>query len=427
MHKEIPNPPEKVMDAVYDRRVSSLFTTSLILIFVGIIFFAALINDGSELAILSIIVFGLVGAMKLWTQISHFSVRYSTLIDKKRLFAGDHLALNVSVENGKFLPVGLLVDFSANKILRWFSSDTLLKAEDTLLWKQRALFHWKLYAKSRGVHNIGPLRIAPGDLFGFFAKEIKNEETIQVIVYPRLVPVKSFSIPKRDFFGVPGGKHPVHDPVYILGTADYHYSRPAKYIHWKASARHCRLQEKIFESTEQEKILLVVDVDQFVSNSAEEAFERTLEVAASMTVHIKRRGSAVGFATNGVMFGKGASPVVPISRTSAQVTSILEAMARLKMELREPFVDFLRHAVRLPAGTTCVYFTYKEDSAARVVMGHFKRRKTPVIFYTYEDILALRGDLTSGDTVSNIGVNAIDIKANTIDIGTNTINSRANT
>jgi uncharacterized protein (DUF58 family) len=390
MHKEIPlNSSVSAMDTVYDRRASSLFTTSLILFFVGIVFFAALLNDGRDLAILSIIVFGLVGAMKLWAQISRFKIRYSELIDKKRLFAGDQLSLNVTMENGKFLPVGVMVDFSGNKISRSFYSETELKAEDTLLWNQRGIFHWRLQAKSRGVHDIGPIRIAAGDLFGFFVKEIKNENTIQVIVYPRLVPLKPFSIPKRDFFGVPGGKHPVQDPVYILGTADYHYSRPAKYIHWKASARHCRLQEKIFESTEQEKVILIVDVEQFANNSAEEAFEQTLEVAASMAVHLKRHGSAVGFAANGVMTGKDASPVVPISRSSAQVTSVLEAMARLKMETREPLIDFLRHGIRVPAGTTCVYFAYKEDPAVLAVAGHFRRRKTPVVFYTYEDILAL--------------------------------------
>jgi ABC-type proline/glycine betaine transport system permease subunit len=70
MHKEIPlNSSVSAMDTVYDRRASSLFTTSLILFFVGIVFFAALLNDGRDLAILSIIVFGLVGAMKLWAQI----------------------------------------------------------------------------------------------------------------------------------------------------------------------------------------------------------------------------------------------------------------------------------------------------------------------------------------------------------------------
>ncbi|MBN2402657.1 MAG: DUF58 domain-containing protein [Spirochaetes bacterium] len=380
------------MDTVYDRRVSSLYTTLILLIIIAIIFFAALLNDGSELAVLSIIIFGLTGSMKLWTHISRFKIRSSILIDRKRLFAGDQLSLMISVENGKFLPVGVQLDVTASRILHWFSGNAELKAEDTLLWNQRALFHWKLQAKARGAYSIGPLRMATGDLFGFFQKEIKNGESVQVIVYPRLVPLKPFSIPKRDFFGVPGGKHPVHDPVYILGTADYHYSRPAKYIHWKASARHCRLQEKIFDSTEQEKIFIILDVEQFAENKAAEAFEKTLEVAASMAVHLRRRGSAVGFAANGILTGAEASRIVPVSRTSAQLSSILEAMARLKMERCEPLIDFLRRTVRVPSGTTCVLFVYRSDAGTNSVMGHLKRRNAPALLYTYENILVLRGD-----------------------------------
>ncbi len=356
--------------------------------------FAALLNGNRELAVLSAIALSLAGGMKLWTQASGFRIRYSVLIDRKRLFAGDHLSFNISIENKKFLPVGIAVDFSGNAVSDFFFCSKELKGDDTLLWNQKANFHWSLQAKSRGVHEIGPINFASGDLFGFFIKKIISEEAIRVIVYPRLVPLNPFNIPRRDFFGVPGGKHPVHDPVYILGTSDYHYSRPSKYIHWKASARHCRLQEKIFESTEQEKVMLVVDVEEFVKESAAEAFEITLEAAASMAVHLKRRGSAVGFAANGAMTGNGFSPVVPVSRTSAQVSAILEAMARLKMNMAEPVIEFLRHTVRVPAGTTCVYFTYNKNSGAAAVCGYFRRRKAPVVVYAFEDILALRGENT---------------------------------
>jgi uncharacterized protein (DUF58 family) len=388
------------MNAFYDRRASTLFTTLFILIIVIIVFFAALLNENRELEVLSVIVLSLAGGMKLWTQVSGFRVRASSFIDRKRLFAGDHLSLNISTENGKFLPVTISVDFSGNAVSSLFFCDKELKGDDTLLWNQRADFHWNLQAKSRGVHNIGPINIASGDLFGFFIKSKSSKETIQIIVYPRLVPLKPFNIPRRDFFGVPGGKHPVQDPVCILGTSDYHYSRPAKFIHWKASARHCRLQEKIFESTEQEKVMLVVDVEQFVKESAAEAFDLTLEAAASMAVHLKRRGSAVGFAANGVMTGKDISPVVPISRSSAQISSILEAMARLQMNLAEPVIEFLRHSVRVPAGTTCVYFTYNKNSDAVLVYGYFRRRKAPAVIYTFRDILALRGE-KAGDTIND--------------------------
>ena len=384
------------MEAINYRRASSIFTISIILIIVGLIFFIALINSAYELALLSIIVFAFVGAAKLWANLSHYRIKSSIIINKNRLFADDTLSLTVNTDNYKFLPVSIQVHFQSSKILHSFFCDTALEAEDTLLWNKSLSFNWKLHAKFRGVYDIGPLRIVSGDLFGFFVREVENQKSIRVIVYPRLVKLRPFTIPGRDFFGVPGGKHPVHDPVYILGTADYHYSRPAKYIHWKASARHCRLQEKIFDSTEQEKVLIVIDTEQFAKNFAAEAFERTLEVAASMTVHLKRRGSSVGFASNGIMTGEVPS-VVPISRISSQLGSILETMARLKMEPREVLIDFLRQAVRVPSGTTCVYFSYEEDDAARAVKEYFRRRKTPVVFYTYKEILSLRGD-KSDDT-----------------------------
>ena len=37
-------------------------------------------------------------------------------------------------------------------------------------------------------------------------------ETIEVVVYPRLVPLKSLSLPRRDFFGIPGAESPVAGP-----------------------------------------------------------------------------------------------------------------------------------------------------------------------------------------------------------------------
>ncbi|MBW1691959.1 MAG: DUF58 domain-containing protein, partial [Deltaproteobacteria bacterium] len=49
----------------------------------------------------------------------------------------------------------------------------------------------------------------------------------------------------------------------MLGTRDYQNWRPARHIHWKASASHNRLQEKVFEPSEQEKVLLAVEVSQF--------------------------------------------------------------------------------------------------------------------------------------------------------------------
>ncbi len=107
-----------------------------------------------------------------------------------------------------------------------------------LLWYQRALLHSDIVVRRRGVYQVGPHCIRAGDLLGFFEIEKKSQETTNIIVYPRLVDLKSITLPMRELFGVPGANNPVWDPVYTLGTRDYQPSGPSRHIHWKASHRH---------------------------------------------------------------------------------------------------------------------------------------------------------------------------------------------
>ncbi len=372
------------------RRVPSLFTTSVILFFVGIFLFIALLNKQRDLIVLSVLVFGMMGGLKLWAKFSSNKIQCDLALEKKRVFAGDTLSLKAHAENRKFLPVWLEVEVPVAGYLSTVIDRSPLVGQGTLLWHQMTDFQWQFTAAARGICEIGPSKICSGDLFGFFQEERETEKRLEAVVYPRLIPLGLFSVPRRDFFGTPGGESPVDDPVYILGTTDYQNGRPAKFIHWKASARHHRLQEKVFESTEQEKILLMVDVDQFVEAQAEDAFEGILEVVASMAVRLDNQGSALGFFTNGVM--RKFSPVVSISRSPQQLSDILEALARLKMEQRENFIDMLR-AYEIPWGTSCFYFTLKEDPALDVVKAHFRRRKTPVMSFTHKTASALRRDV----------------------------------
>jgi hypothetical protein len=184
----------------------------------------------------------------------------------------------------------------------------------------------------------------------------------------------------KDFFGCPGAKSPVNDPVYILGTRDYQHGQSAKYIHWKASARHDVLQEKVFEPTKQEKVLLIVDVEQFARRRARREFERTLEVVASLALKLDREGHAVGLVTNGVLTGGGSS-LVPVARSHRQLPAILEVLARLEMESRLGIIALMRSRMDLPWGISCAYFVYAEDGGTAVAEEYFTHRKTPVVFF----------------------------------------------
>jgi uncharacterized protein (DUF58 family) len=256
----------------------------------------------------------------------------------------------------------------------------VFRQEAGLLWHQRAQLQWDFVARRRGVHRMGPECIRAGDLLGFFEKEKRSQDSICIIVYPRLVRLKSISLPMRDLFGVPGAKSPVKDPVYILGTRDYQPAGPSRHIHWKASARHLRLQEKIFEPSEQEKVMLALEVGSFEKSSAKEAFEHTLEVIASLAVRLQDLGCAVGLATNGVLTGGGFA-VLPATRAPAQLPAILETLARLQTAQKGAIGPILRQAMGSQRGVSYAFFSYQADRAAAETEKYCRQQNIPVTFF----------------------------------------------
>ena len=366
-----------VMEA-QENRLPTIFIVPLMQFFVGALLFVALLQSQRDLAVLALLVLGVMGGTRLWSRVSLSGIKCYSIVDKGNVFPDEMLTLHIRVENAKFLPVCLQMKVPVDGSLNPSSGDTTFTNESGLLWYQRARFQWELVAQRRGIHRVGPPYVKVGDLFGFFLREIEEQEDLHVIVYPRLVPIKPVSLPRRDFFGVPGAKSPVQDPIFILGTRDYQHWQPARYIHWKASARHNRLQEKVFEPSEQEKALLVVDVDQFAKNNAAEGFEHTLEAVASLAVQFDQKGYAVGFVTNGVV--DGGPTILPIARNAQQLPSILEVLARLRMKVKGDLVDTLHRGLQLTWGVSCVHFSYEEDMTALTAEGYFSYRKIPMVF-----------------------------------------------
>ena len=362
-----------------EQRVSSIFIIPLMQFFIGLLLFIALLHGQRDLTILGLLLIGLAIGARLWSRLSLSGIKSYSTVDKQRVFPGETLILDVRAENAKFLPVWLQIKVPLGEQLRPFSGETMSTGESGLLWYQRAWYRWELLAQRRGVHRIGPPHIKVADIFGFFPKRREERESLHVIVYPRLVPLKPFSLPKRDLFGVPGAKSPVQDPIYILGTRNYQHWRPARYIHWKASARHNRLQEKVFEPSEQEKVLLAVEVEQFSKNNAAESFEQTLEAVASLAVRLDQKGFAVGLVTNGLVDGRGPT-ILPIARNPQQLPTILEVLARLHMAPKGDLVDTLHRALDLPWGVSCVHFSHEHDTTTLAARGYFSHRGVSMVF-----------------------------------------------
>jgi uncharacterized protein (DUF58 family) len=197
------------------------------------------------------------------------------------------------------------------------------------------------------------------------------------VVYPRRVTLRPPALPQREFFGSPGKESPVQDPIYILGTRDYQHTQPARHIHWNASARHHRLQEKIFEPSQQLKVLLLLEVEQYALQGAADEFEQTLEVIAAHALQLDRQGCAFGLVTNAAAVG-GKEPLLSVVRDPHQAPALLEILARLKMARREDLLTALARAGRLPRGISCVHFAHRPDALSPLAREYFRRRGIPL-------------------------------------------------
>ncbi len=366
--------------AIQDQGVPTLLIIPLIQIFIVLLLFFALLKGQRDLAILALLVLGFTGGIWLWTRASLTGLTCEFHLDKTKLFPGEIFNLIIRADNRKSLPLWLQIIVPVSSLLNPAAGKKMLLKEGALLWYQRANFTWELTAERRGVYRIGPARILAGDLFAFFTKNKKSEAVQDILVYPRLVPIRTFALPRGDFFGIPGAQSPVPDPLYILGTRDYQPGRPAKYIHWKASARRDRLQEKVLEPTLQEKVLLVVDTSQFSRYNAEEEFERTLEKIASLAALLDRRGHALGLVTNGLVEGNNVARV-PVARNHQQLPAILEILARLQMKPRLRLNDAVRSGLTTGWGLSGVCFFYKKDRTLGLMDAYFKRLKIPILFF----------------------------------------------
>jgi uncharacterized protein (DUF58 family) len=378
------------MDA-YEYRLPTLLIIPLIQILVGVLLVIALLNDQRELTVLILIAFAVLIGTKVWSRLSPAKIHHETMVDKQRGFPGETFIFSARIRNAKILPVLARLSLSFSKDFQYADSPAALKKNCSLLWYQEVNFTCRLNALRRGVHRLGKAQLRAGDLFGFYSRAAATASALEVIVYPRLVSLKPVRLPRRDLFGIPGAKSPIEDPVYVYGTRQYQSGRPARYIHWKASARLSQLQEKICEPAVQEKILLIVAVDHFFKNQAHADFEKTLEVAASAAVYFDRAGFAVGLATNGVLKG-GGSAVLPIGRGTRQVPNILETLARLQMVPAADLGQILRRGLKLPWGTAGVSLTYDSGESCRDILAFFNHRRAPLV-----SIVSRREPVPAGD------------------------------
>jgi uncharacterized protein (DUF58 family) len=266
-----------------------------------------------------------------------------------------------------------------------FNRQSLLHSSLRLLSREKSRRVLSLKALKRGISRPGPVLVCAGDLLGLSSRTRSFTSGCEIIIFPRRLRLKTLNLPFQEYFGAHAARGPVEDPAWYAGTRDYTGTRPAKNIHWKASARLGSLQEKLYEPTLQRKLLFILDAADWEFCAGEETgerageetgektegragenaggsagnFERMMETLGTLAGALMETGASFGLVTNARLEDPRAG-VLPAGRGPEHLGRLLEILARVTGTSRTGLEKAIRGAARGYAG-----FVYCGASAGK--------------------------------------------------------------
>jgi len=200
---------------------------------------------------------------------------------------------------------------------------------------------WNLDAecRRRGLFTIGPSRLYGTDPFGLFRSVRRIDSVRSVLVYPATVDLAGLTLPAGQLLGGERRRSGWHQTAsHVSSVRDYHAGDPVRHIHWRSTAHAGRLMVKEFDVEPVADIWLFLDGEAAAQrgDGDESTEEYGVTIAASLARHFLTEGRAVGMVAIA-----GERCVVPADRGQRQLIKLLEELAVIRTNGREPIAETL--------------------------------------------------------------------------------------
>jgi len=221
-------------------------------------------------------------------------------ISRAEAVIGERAEVILTVRNKGLLPIPwvLVEDLLPDKMPTAGECAKLL----TLMPGQEEKLLYNVTLNRRGYHQVGPVMIEAGDLFGFFRRYKTGPAKQYVTVYPSVQSIMEYDIATRRPLGaVKVSNRIFEDPTRIVGVREYMRGDPLNRIHWKTTARTGVLQSKVFEPSRVIGATVALDFhkDAYLGPEGKERGELAVIVAASLANYIAEANEQVGLLSNG--------------------------------------------------------------------------------------------------------------------------------
>ncbi len=326
---------------------------------------------------------------------------------------GDKVAIVITMKNASRLPVAwtLIEDLLPRRALSYRPpSLTVLGHRIQLALVPGGRGHtmtYQLKCNRRGYHQIGPLVVETGDLFGLHRRYRVLTSPHFLLVYPDVVPLEGYELASRRPIGEIHLSHRLYeDPTRIAGVRRYELGDPLNRIHWRATARTGTLHCKLYEPSCVAGVTLLLDFHKAAFNPHDEPYRSELSVtaAASLANAVYEMDQQIGLVTNGrdaadrirqegwdydIRSRKAArraasmadrserlEPVtVPTRRGAEQLGLILQTLARVELTDGFSFADLVAEAAgRIPRDATAVAIVASVTFDTAVALGELRHK-----------------------------------------------------
>ncbi len=312
-------------------------------------------------------------AAHYWRQHALDHVHFRRRFHYTRGFPGETTDLRVEIENRKRLPVSWLkaVDtwplavppdknatFNTSSVPKHGSMTNIFN----LRWYEKIRRTYTVTFKERGVHQLGPLRLDSGDLFGIFDTTKTIESRDRLTVFPEILPLEALKLPADDPFGKQRARRPLFDdPNQPMGIRAYHPEDEFRRVHWPATARSGSLQVKVYQPVTAKMMAVCLNVSTRESiwlGTEHSLLEQLIKVSATLAYHGVEDGYSVGLLSNGCLMHSDQPFHISPSRAPGQLGLLLESLAAVTPYVTVPFAQYLLNAMpQLPYGATLVIVT----------------------------------------------------------------------
>jgi uncharacterized protein (DUF58 family) len=360
---------------------------------VGLLALAGVVLHHNLLFLMSLLSALVGGTSELWRRYCLAGVSYHRRLGTSRLFHGEETDLLIEIVNAKPLPLAWLrirdefpsqVELLSGRLAVGHRVDRrLLVSVLSLRWYEQVTRRYRLRGVRRGVWRFGPLEVASGDIFGLGSKREKHEQTETLLVYPRIIPITALGLPAHQPFGDERTQRRLLiDPLRLMSAREYQPGDSYRYIHWKTTARRQSLQTKVFEPSASRLLAVFLNINtfEFLYEGVDlELAEFAITTAASIARHAWGEGYQVGLYVNSVTSPGGERIRIRPGGHPEQLSTILEALARVVEYGRWPIEAVLAvEAGTLPYGTTVVTVTARINDRLRKILLELRRREHAV-------------------------------------------------